>query len=286
MGMRVDIATLFPEMCQNVLDQSILGRAAQKGFIETHCHQIRDYTKNKQRQTDDYPYGGGCGMVMNAQPIADCLRDIIAKNITQGRAKPHIIFLTAGGARFDENHARRLASYDNITLVCGHYEGMDERVIEKFADEEISIGDYILTGGELASLVVADAVLRLQDGVLAEERGYQEESYWDGLLEYPQYTRPEVWEEMEVPPILRSGNHGEIAKWRAAQGRERTKKRRPDLWKQYLEAGGWDGVEIPKKPKRKRSKKALHTEKIVKKAENDELSTEIVPKIENDTADA
>ena len=173
----------------------------------------------------------------------------------QGRPAPHIVFMTAGGQRYTEEHARRLAQYDSLLLVCGHYEGIDERVIEAFADEEISIGDYILTGGELASLVVADSVLRLQPGVLAEQKGYEEESYWNGLLEYPQYTRPEVWEGRAVPPILLSGNHKAVDDWRAEQSRQRTRQRRPDLWEAYLAAGGWDGTPPPKKPSRRRRKK-------------------------------
>ena len=236
MGMRVDIVTLFPEMCQQVLDASIIGRAVKKGFIETHCHQIRDYTLNKQKQTDDYPYGGGCGMVLYAQPIADCLRAVQKEVEQQGRPAPHIVFLTAGGQRYTEEHARRLAEYDNLTLVCGHYEGIDERVIEAFADEEISIGDYILTGGELASLVVADSVLRLKPGVLAEQKGYEEESYWDGLLEYPQYTRPEVWEGRAVPPVLLGGDHQKIDQWRGQQSRTRTRLRRPELYDQWCDS--------------------------------------------------
>jgi tRNA (guanine37-N1)-methyltransferase len=266
--MRVDIVTLFPEMCQRVLDESILGRAAQRGHIETHCHQIRDYTLNRQKQTDDYPYGGGCGMVLYAQPIADCLRAVLAQNEAQGRGRPHIVFMTAGGARYNEEHAKRLAQYDNLTLVCGHYEGIDERVIEAFADEELSIGDYILTGGELASLVVADSVLRLQPGVLAEQRGYEDESYWNGLLEYPQYTRPEVWEGREVPPVLRSGNHKAVDDWRGEQSRERTKLRRPDLWESYLAAGGWDGTPAPKKPSRHRRKKTTEEQEMQQDAGN------------------
>ena len=231
--MRIDVATLFPEMCQTFLDESILGRAARKGYIETHCHQIRDYTTNRQHQVDDYPYGGGCGMVMNAQPIYDCCQAVIEEVQAQGRPRPHIIFMTAAGQPFCQQKAKELAAYDSLLLVCGHYEGIDERVIEEIADEEISIGDYVLTGGELASLVVADAVLRLQPGVLAEPQGYQEESHWNGLLEYPQYTRPEEWRGRQVPAILLSGHHGKVEEWRAQMSLERTKQRRPDLYEAH-----------------------------------------------------
>ena len=231
--MRIDIVTLFPELCDTFLSASILGRARAKNLFEAHCHQIRDYTLNKQKQTDDYPYGGGCGMVLYAQPIADCLRAVQAQCREQGRGKPHVVFLTAAGAPYDEAKARELAQYDAVTLVCGHYEGIDQRVIDAFGDEEISIGDYVLTGGELASLVVADSVLRLQPGVLAEEKGYQDESYWDGLLEYPQYTRPEVWEGRAVPPVLLTGDHQKIEVWRGEQSRIRTRTRRPDLYDQW-----------------------------------------------------
>ncbi|WP_418667342.1 tRNA (guanosine(37)-N1)-methyltransferase TrmD [Allofournierella sp.] len=235
--MRIDVATLFPEMCQRVLDESILGRAARKGLIETHCHQIRDYTLNRQRQVDDYPYGGGCGMVMYAQPIYDCCVDVLRQAQEQGRPRPRIVFLTAAGKPYTEQEAKRLAGYDGLLLVCGHYEGMDERVIEEIADEEISIGDYVLTGGELAALVVADSVLRLQPGVLAEPQGYQEESHWNGLLEYPQYTRPEEWRGRRVPEVLLSGHHGRIDKWRAEQSLERTRQRRPDLYEAHKQEG-------------------------------------------------
>lgn len=233
--MRIDIVTLFPELCDGFLSASILGRARAKNLFEAHCHQIRDYTKNKQKQTDDYPYGGGCGMVLYAQPIADCLRAVQDQCAAQGRTKPHVVFLTAAGQQYNEETAKRLASYDSLALVCGHYEGIDQRVIDAFGDEEISIGDYVLTGGELASLVVADSVLRLQPGVLAEEKGYQDESYWDGLLEYPQFTRPEVWEGRAVPQVLLGGDHQKIDTWRGQQSRERTRLRRPELYEQWCE---------------------------------------------------
>ena len=236
--MRIDIATLFPEVCEAFMGESIIGRAQRNGYIELHAHQIRDYTTNRQKQVDDYPYGGGQGMVMQAQPIHDCCRDILRQIDEAGRPRPHIVFLTAGGATLTQEKCKELAGYDGLLLVCGHYEGIDERVIEELADEEISIGDYVLTGGELAAMVVADSVFRLQPGVLSCPEGYEDESYYSGLLEYPQYSRPEVWNGRRVPEILLSGHHAKIAEWRHEQSLERTKTRRPDLYQKYIENGG------------------------------------------------
>lgn len=232
--MRIDIATLFPEMCERVLSESIIGRARQRGYIELACHQIRDYTTNRQKQVDDYPYGGGPGMVMQAQPIYDCCAAILQAAAAEGRARPHVVFMTAGGTPLTQQVCKRLAKEESLLLVCGHYEGIDERVIEALADEEISIGDYVLTGGELAALVVADSVFRLQPGVLACAEGYEDESFYSGLLEYPQYTRPEEWHGMRVPDVLLSGHHANIGAWRAQQALARTRMRRPDLYAAYL----------------------------------------------------
>ena len=232
--MRIDIATLFPEMCERVLSESIIGRARQRGYIELACHQIRDYTTNRQKQVDDYPYGGGPGMVMQAQPIYDCCAAVLQAVAAEGRARPHVVFMTAAGTPLTEEKCKQLAQKDSLLLVCGHYEGIDERVIEALADEEISIGDYVLTGGELAALVVADSVFRLQPGVLACAEGYEDESFYSGLLEYPQYTRPEDWHGMRVPDVLLSGHHANIGAWRAQQALARTRMRRPDLYAAYL----------------------------------------------------
>lgn len=231
--MRIDIATLFPEMCERVLSESIIGRARQRGYIELACHQIRDYTTNRQKQVDDYPYGGGPGMVMQAQPIYDCCVDVVRQVEEAGHARPHVVFMTAAGTPLTEEKCKQLAQKDSLLLVCGHYEGIDERVIEALADEEISIGDYVLTGGELAALVVADSVCRLCPGVLSSPEGYEEESHYSGLLEYPQYSRPEEWNGRRVPEILLSGHHANIAKWRHEQALERTRTRRPDLYEKY-----------------------------------------------------
>ena len=229
MDMQIDILTLFPESVDAMLNVSILGRAQERGYIAIRTHQIRTYTTNKQMQVDDYPYGGGRGAVMQADPLFRCWEHVVN---TYGPGRT--IFMSPCGRTFTQSVARELkAQYDHLILVCGHYEGIDQRVIDAFGDEEISIGDYVLTGGELASLVVADSVLRLQPGVLAEEKGYQDESYWDGLLEYPQFTRPEVWEGQAIPPVLLTGDHNKIDAWRGRQSRERTRQRRPDLYDQW-----------------------------------------------------
>lgn len=226
--MKVDILTLFPETVSAVLHESILGRAARRGLLEIRAVQIRDYTDNKQKQVDDYPYGGGLGCVLMAQPLKACLDAVCADAPALRR---RVIYLTPQGRPFDQAAARRLQrDYEHLVLVCGHYEGVDERFIEACVDEEISLGDFVLTGGEIAAMAVCDAVCRLVPGVLAEEACYTGESHWDGLLEYPQYTRPETWEGRRVPEVLLAGDHARVARWRRREQLRRTRERRPDLF--------------------------------------------------------
>lgn len=223
--MRIDILTLFPEMCERVLDESMIGRARKRGIIEVNCHNIRDYTADKHRHVDDMPYGGGQGMLMKPEPIAACF-DAVARQCT---SRPLLIYLSPKGQVFNQNIARELLGYENICLLCGHYEGIDQRVIDSMVDREISVGDYVLTGGELPALIVTDAVCRMVPGVLAEEVCFEEESHYDGLLEHPQYTRPPEWNGMCVPEELLSGHHARIAGWKRRQALAQTAKYRPDL---------------------------------------------------------
>jgi tRNA (guanine37-N1)-methyltransferase len=228
--MRIDVATLFPEMCEAVLSASILGRAREKGCLSVQCWNIRDYTLDKHRRVDDVPYGGGRGMVMQADPIYRCYEAICQDSGTV----PHRIFLSPKGKVLDQQRALELATMPNLFLLCGHYEGVDQRILDEIIDEEISIGDYVLTGGELPALVLIDTVARMLPGVLPENLCFEEESHFGGLLEYPQYTRPATWHEKEVPPVLLTGHHKNIADWRFAQSLEITREMRPDMYANYL----------------------------------------------------
>ena len=222
--MKIDILTLFPEMVDNALKESIIGRARAAGLLDIQCHNIRDYTLDKHGKTDDYPYGGGRGLVMQCDPLYRCLQDVT------GGQKVHTIMMSAQGRTFNQQVARELMAQEHFVIVCGHYEGIDHRFIEACVDEEISLGDFVLTGGELAAMMVTDAVCRMVPGVLPEDVCFQEESHFDGLLEYPQYSRPEVWMDRRVPEVLLSGHHENIRKWRRLKSLEITRDRRPDMF--------------------------------------------------------
>ena len=223
--MRIDILTLFPEMCESVLGESIIGRARANGCVEINCINIRDYTLDKHNRVDDAPYGGGTGMIMQSQPIYDCYAALCNKTA----AKPHLIYLSPQGKTLTQERVKELSKLENIALLCGHYEGIDQCVIDEIVDEEISIGDYVLTGGELPALVLADSIARMLPGVLANEDAFTLESHYSGLLEYPQYTRPYEWHGEKVPDVLISGHHANIQKWQREQSLKRTLERRPDM---------------------------------------------------------
>jgi tRNA (guanine37-N1)-methyltransferase len=223
--MRIDILTLFPEMLAGVFDHSIIGRARESGVLTVALHNPRDYTTDRHHVVDDYTFGGGPGMVMKPDPLFECVDAVRAMAEPAGR----VVLLTPQGRLLNHDVVEELAGEARLILICGHYEGVDERVREYLADDEISIGDYVLSGGEPAAIVIADAVARHQPGVLGSEESLDEESHAQGLLEYPQYTRPAVYRRMAVPEVLLSGHHAEIAKWRRRQSIIRTARRRPDL---------------------------------------------------------
>lgn len=223
--MRIDIITLFPEMCEAVMSESIIGRARKSGAVNIECHQLRDFAFDKHRRVDDAVYGGGMGMLMMAEPIALCFEDICR----QTKSRPHFIYMSPQGKTLTQERIKELAALDNVCLLCGHYEGVDERLIEEYIDEEISIGDYVLTGGELPALVLADALARMIPGVLSDDECFEMESHYNSLIEYPQYTRPAVWRGREVPPVLMSGHHKNIDEFRREQSVIRTAKKRPDM---------------------------------------------------------
>lgn len=225
--MRFDVLTLFPDMFEAVLGDSIIGRARERGLVELNFINIRDFSKNKHRKVDAYPYSGGGGMIMTPQPIYDAYR-----HITEGLSyKPLTIYLSPQGRVFKQEVVKELSGYRHIVLLCGHYEGVDQRILDKIVDMEISIGDFVLTGGEIAAMTVIDAVSRLIPGVLSNEGSYENESHYNGLLEYPQYTRPEEFLGEKVPEILISGHHAKIEEWKRQQSLLVTRAKRPDLLK-------------------------------------------------------
>lgn len=223
--MRIDIITLFPEMCDTVMSESIIGRARKKGAVEIESHQLRDFAFDKHKRVDDTTYGGGMGMLMMAEPIALCFENLCEKLGT----RPHFVYMSPKGKVLTQNRIKELAQLENIAILCGHYEGVDQRVLDEYIDEEISIGDYVLTGGELPALVLADAVSRMVKGVLSDDECFEEESHFNGLLEYPQYTKPAEWRGKTVPEVLLSGHHANIEKWRHERSLEETLRLRPDM---------------------------------------------------------
>lgn len=264
--MRIDICTLFPDSVDAMLNVSILGRAQERGYIAIQSHQIRDYTTNKQMQVDDYPYGGGRGAVMQADPLYRCRAHIIE---TWGPG--HTIFLSPCGRTFTQSVARELKErYDHLILICGHYEGVDQRFIDECVDEELSVGDFVLTGGEIPAMAVCDAVCRMVPGVLPEEECFTEESHWNHLLEYPQYSRPAEWHGRKVPEVLLSGHHGNVAAWRRKESYKRTIRRRPDLFAQF------DQAQLTTKADRKILRQALD-ELAAEEAAQDQSAKEAHP---------
>lgn len=250
--MRFHIMTLFPEMVMSGLNTSILGRASERGYIDIEAVNIRDYTTDKHGKVDDYTYGGGAGMLMQAQPVYDAFQSIINKIENK---HPRVVYVTPQGSTFTQQMAKEFAKEEELVILCGHYEGIDERVLEEIVTDNVSIGDYVLTGGELPAMVMVDAIARLVPGVLHNDMSAVTESFDNNLLEYPQYSRPEVWHEKKVPKILLSGDHAKVDAWRLEQSVLRTKERRPDLYEAYMEHKKMEEDRNPKKEEDRNPKK-------------------------------
>ena len=272
--MNFHIMTLFPEMIMGSLSSSITGRASDKGYISFNAVNIRDFSKDKHHKVDDYTYGGGAGMLMQAQPIYDCYKSIEKDILDKGCKSPRVIYVTPQGAVFNQKMAQELASEENLVFLCGHYEGVDERVLEEIVTDYVSIGDYVLTGGELPAMVMIDAISRLVPGVLNNDESAMTESFNNYLLEYPQYSRPEEWMGKKVPPILLSGDHKKVDEWRLEQSVIRTKERRPDLYEKWL-------LENPPKPEKKKRRKKKTTESIVDNIVTDKKTNDFVAEDNN-----
>ncbi len=257
------VLTLFPEMIRQGLGESITGRAIARGLISLEAVNIRDYTLDKHKKVDDYPYGGGAGMLMQAQPVYDAWRAVAESIDRQGRRGPaaRVIYLTPQGAAFCQDMARELAGEEDLIFLCGHYEGIDERVLEEIVTDQVSIGDYVLTGGELPAMVMIDAIARMVPGVLSNARSGETESFGNHLLEYPQYSRPEIWHERRVPQILLSGNHQKVEEWRLEQSLERTGRLRPDLYEKWAEENQEYFIRKAKRQERARRKMLRNAQK-------------------------
>lgn len=260
--MKFHVLTLFPEMIEQGLNNSILKRAAEAGHVSINAVNIRDYTLDKHNKVDDYPYGGGAGMLMQAQPVYDAYKALVKEHEENGQKPPRVIFMTPQGQTFKQEIAQELAQEEELIFLCGHYEGIDERVLEEIVTDELSIGDYVLTGGELPAMVVIDTVARLIPGVLNNGESANDESFAGNLLEYPQYTRPEIWHDKKVPDVLLSGHHANIAKWRLEQSVERTRVKRPDMYEKYQKELEEYLREHPPKKRRRKKKASEHNEEI------------------------
>lgn len=249
--MKINVMTLFPEIFNSYIGESMMKKAVDNNILAVNIYNIRDFSENKHKKVDDYPFGGGAGMVMTPQPILSTYRHIIEENKLE---KPRVIYLSPKGKTFTQDMAKSLSKEDNLIFLCGHYEGIDQRVIDMIVTDELSIGDYVLTGGELPALVMIDSISRLIPGVLNKSESYEDETFEGDLLEYPQYTRPREYKGHKVPDVILSGNHQKIDQWRKEESEKLTKERRPDLWTSYIEK---NPVKEVKKNRRKRKKERL-----------------------------